>query len=135
MPDHITASILTPTTKTPIVFPSAFTGTDTWIKIVSVLLSNSGLPKKTYLSVLTDNEYDLILDLNFNRTNFTSMVLLNFPQAIRIGKGNHLGQPFYNLEIKTKYLRDERNMYRSLIETLACLTDKPVDFNRAGSSR
>lgn len=78
----------------------------------------SGLARKTYLNMMSEMKFDLVLDLNFESTHFTSSVLLNFPQAVRIGRGNHLGQPFYNLEIKTKYLRDERNVYRSLFETI-----------------
>lgn len=77
-----------------------------------------GLPKKSYIDVLKDLKIDLVLDLNLEQSNFTSSILLNFPKAVRIGRGNHLGRPYYNLEIKTKYLRDERNIYRSLLETI-----------------
>ncbi|RKX21735.1 MAG: hypothetical protein DRP45_11995 [Candidatus Zixiibacteriota bacterium] len=90
-------------------------------------LTWSGLPKKTYLKTLTDQKFDMVLDLNFQSSFFTSSILLNFPTAVRIGRGNHLGRPFYNLEIKTKYLRDERNIYRSLLETLGTVMNKPVD--------
>ena len=77
-----------------------------------------GLPKKSYIEHLREMKIDLVLDLNFEQSNFTSSILLNFPKAVRIGRGNHLGQPYYNVEIKTKYLRDERNIYRSLLETI-----------------
>ena len=87
----------------------------------------TGLPKKSYLDTLCENKFDTILDLNLEVSSFTSTVLLKFPGAIRIGRGNHLGAPFYNLEIKTKYLRDERNIYRSLLATLAAIMKKPVD--------
>ncbi len=81
----------------------------------------AGLPNKQYIRILKDCKIDLVLDLNFGYSNFISGVLLSFPEAIRIGKGNHLGEPYYNLEIKTKYLRDERNIYRSLFEILNTL--------------
>ena len=81
-------------------------------------LSWSGLPKKSFLRTLQSYNFDLLLDLNLDSSLFTSTVLLAFPKAVRIGRGNHLGQPFYNVEIKTKYLRDERNIYRSLLETI-----------------
>lgn len=81
----------------------------------------SGLAKKSYLRMLQDCKFDLLLDLNLESSLFTSSILLNLPKALRIGRGNHLGQPFYNLEIKTKYLRDEQNIYRSLLETLRVL--------------
>ncbi len=81
----------------------------------------SGLAKKSYLKLLKEHRYDLVLDLNLEMSYFTSSVLLAFPDAVKIGRGNHLGQPFYNVEIKTKYLRDERNIYRSLLETLSLL--------------
>ncbi|MEW5795378.1 MAG: hypothetical protein AB1772_03360 [Candidatus Zixiibacteriota bacterium] len=87
----------------------------------------TGLPKKSYLQTLCEYKFDTILDLNLEASTFTSTVLLKFPGAIRIGRGNHLGTPFYNLEIKTKYLRDERNIYRSLLATLAAIMKKPVD--------
>ncbi len=78
----------------------------------------SGLPKKSYLDMLKDLKIDLVLDLNFDASNFTSSILLSFPRAVRIGRGNHRGDPYYNLEIKTKYLRDERNIYRSLLDII-----------------
>jgi len=81
----------------------------------------SGLAKTSYLRLLQENKFDLLLDLNLESSHFTSSILLGFPNAVRIGRGNHLGRPFYNLEIKTKYLRDERNIYRSLLETLSLL--------------
>lgn len=84
-------------------------------------LTWSGLPKKNYLTILQSNNFDMILDLNFEESSFTSGILLSFPKALRIGKGNFLGEPFYNLEIKTKFLRDERNIYRSIFDTLSVL--------------
>jgi len=81
----------------------------------------SGVAKPSFLSTLSQYNFDMILDLNFENSAFTSSILLNFPKALRVGKGNHRGIPFYNLEIKTRYLRDERNIYRSLFDTLALL--------------
>ncbi len=87
-------------------------------------LTWSGLPKKSYISNLQDNKFDMVIDLNFEESSFVSGILLGFPKALRVGKGNHLGEPYYNLEIKTKFLRDERNIYRSLFETLGALKNK-----------
>lgn len=87
----------------------------------------TGLPKKGFLVTLGQHKFDAILDLNLETSSFVSTVLLKFPDAIRIGRGNHLGTPFYNLEIKTKYLRDERNIYRSLLATLAAMMNRPVE--------
>lgn len=75
----------------------------------------SGLPKKDYIELLRKQGVDLILDMNLGTSRFTRGVLLHLPEALRIGRGNHLGQPYYNLEIKTKYLRDEHNIYRSIL--------------------
>ncbi|MBK7140965.1 MAG: hypothetical protein IPH75_02650 [bacterium] len=86
----------------------------------------TGLPKKSFMSVLQGYNFDMILDLNLEESSFTSSVLLSFPKSIRIGRGNSLGGPYYNVEIKTKYLRDERNIYRSLLETLGDLMHKKV---------
>ena len=87
----------------------------------------SGLPKKSYVEHLRTYKFDAVLDMNLQPSQFTAMVLLSFPDAIRIGRGNHLGEPFYNLEIKTKFLRDERNIYRSLLETLGQITNKKIE--------
>ncbi|MBU0985322.1 MAG: hypothetical protein KKA42_15715, partial [candidate division Zixibacteria bacterium] len=87
-------------------------------------LSWTGMPKKSYLKTLSDYKYDMILDLNLQSCHFTSTVLLNFPGAVRIGRSNHLGDPYYNVEIKTKYLRDERNIYRSMLETLGTIVQR-----------
>ena len=81
----------------------------------------TGLPKRSYMKTLKEFDFDLILDFNLSTTPFTSGVLLNFPAAVRVGRGNHLGGPYYNLEIKTRYLRDERNIYRSMLRTLSTI--------------
>ena len=101
-----------------------------------------GLPKKTYVQMLQEYKFDALIDLNLEPSVFTSFLLLNFPKAIRIGRGNHLGQPYYNHEIKTKYLRDERNIYRSLFETIDSMrnrtaektpADKPISWRTSES--
>jgi hypothetical protein len=94
----------------------------------------SGLPKKAFMSVLQGYNFDMILDMNLEDSHFTSAVLLSFPKSIRIGRGNSLGGPYYNLEIKTKYLRDERNIYRSILETLGDLMHKKVQAGSEGAS-
>ena len=89
----------------------------------------TGLPKASYLKLLEDYRFDLVLDMNLESTPFTCGVLLSLPAAVRVGRGNHLGQPFYNVEIKTRYLRDERNIYRSLVNTLEVIkqsADRPA---------
>lgn len=86
-------------------------------------LTFSGLPKKNYIELLNEHKYDLILDMNLGINYFAQAILLSYSKAIRVGKANHLGQPFYNLEIKTRYLRDEKNIYKSLIETVSRLID------------
>ncbi|HUV31139.1 MAG TPA: hypothetical protein VMY05_08645 [Acidobacteriota bacterium] len=86
-----------------------------------------GLPKRNYLEHLRSYKFDTVLDMNLEMSLFTSTILLSFPDATRIGRGNHLGVPFYNLEIKTRYLRDERNIYRSLLETLSSIMNRSVD--------
>jgi len=81
----------------------------------------TGLPRRSYIKMLQEYRFDLVLDLNLQSTPFVSGVLLSFPAAVRVGRGNHLGEPFYNLEIKTRYLRDERNIYRSMLNTLSTI--------------
>jgi hypothetical protein len=90
-------------------------------------LNWSGLPKKSYLKTLQSQKYDMLLDMSIEPTEFVSAVLLSFPQAIRIGRGNHLGNPYYNFEIKTKYLRDERNIYRSMLATIGQVINRNID--------
>ncbi len=78
----------------------------------------SGVAKKNYLKLLRQNNFDLILDLNLSAGYFVQSVLLSFPKAIRVGGGSRLGAPYYNLEIKSKYLRDEKNIYKSIVEMI-----------------
>lgn len=89
-------------------------------------LSWSGLAKKSYIDHLKDLKFDVVLDLNLQTSSFTSSILLNFPEALRIGRGNHRGNPFYNLEIKTKYLRDERNIYRTILDMISIMKNQQV---------
>jgi len=98
-------------------------------------LTWSGLPKKSYLEHLKHYQFDTVLDMNLEPSFFTSTILLALPNALRIGRGNHLGNPFYNLEIKTRYLRDERNIYRSLLETLGGIMNKDVMYPTLYSNR
>lgn len=91
----------------------------------------SGLASKKYLRLLQENKYDLIIDLNLVPNCLTQSVLLAFPGAIRIGKGNSIGAPYYNLEIKTKYIRDEKNIYKSIISTIDSLKNSaPANIDR-----
>jgi hypothetical protein len=96
-------------------------------------LTWTGLPKKSYLRILEGYKFDMVIDMNLVPSVFTSTILLAFPRAVRIGRGNHLGSPFYNVEIKTKYLRDEKNIYRSLLETLGEMIDRTVDISSPSS--
>ena len=94
-------------------------------------VSWNGLASKRYIQLLKENKYDLIFDLNLSPNNLTQSVLLAFPGAIRIGKGNSLGAPYYNLEIKTKFIRDEKNIYKSMISTIDKLKNPaPADVDR-----
>ena len=81
-------------------------------------VSWSGLATKNYIDLLQENTYDLILDLNLHPNRFAQSILLAFPDAIRIGNRNSLGVPHYNIEIKTRFVRDEKKIYRSIIETI-----------------
>ncbi len=78
----------------------------------------AGLPKSAWLETLKKEKFEMILDFNLTPNYFVQGILLNFPSAIRVGIANQLGHPFYNLEVKTRYYRDEKNIYKSLIETL-----------------
>jgi len=97
-------------------------------------LNWSGLPKKSFLKSLQAYKYDMLLDMSIEPTDFMAAVLLSFPQAIRIGRGNHLGNPYYNFEIKTKYLRDERNIYRSMLATLGQVMNRNIENAVSGET-
>jgi len=56
--------------------------------------------------------------MNLGVNYFARSTLLAYPDKIRIGRAHNIGRPYYNLEIKTRYLRDERNIYKSMIETI-----------------
>jgi hypothetical protein len=93
-------------------------------------LTWSGLAKKSYIKNLHQTDFDLILDLNLVPNYFIQSILLSFPKAIRIGGCNKLGMPYYNLEIKSKYIRDEKNIYRSIIDMLDRLKySRPAEDN------
>ncbi len=81
-------------------------------------VSWSGIASKKYLDLLREKKFDVIFDLNLNPNSFMQSILLAMPDAIRIGKGNSIGTPFYNVEIITKFIRDEKNIYKSMIETI-----------------
>jgi hypothetical protein len=81
-------------------------------------VSWSGLASKSYIELLKQNTYDLILDLNLYPNRFAQSILLSFPEAIRIGNRNSLGVPHYNIEIKTRFVRDEKKIYRSILDTI-----------------
>ncbi len=81
-------------------------------------LTWGGMAKKKYKEMLRQNNYNLLLDMNLSTNYFVQSILLSFPDAIRIGVANYLGQPYYNIEIKTRFLRDEKNIYKSMIETV-----------------
>jgi hypothetical protein len=81
-------------------------------------VSWSGMATRKYVELLRKNDYKVILDLNLRANYFVQSILLAFPKAIKIGRGNILGSPYYNLEIKTRFIRDEKNIYRSIIETI-----------------
>jgi len=94
-------------------------------------ISWCGLASKRYLKLLRENMYDLILDFNLSQNYFSQSILLAFPKAIKIGKGNSLGPPYYNLEIKTKFIRDEKNIYKSIITTIDKLKNPaPTDCDK-----
>jgi len=81
-------------------------------------ISWSGIASKKYIATLKKNKYDMILDFNLRPNIFTQSILLSFPESLKIGKGNSLGSPYYNIEIKTKFIRDEKNIYKSILETI-----------------
>jgi hypothetical protein len=97
-------------------------------------LTWSGLAKTAYINLLKQNRFDLILDLNLSPSHFVKSILLAFPRAIRAGAGGNLGIPYYNLEIKSGYLRDEKNIYRSIINMIAQLREnKSTKFDETAN--
>jgi hypothetical protein len=84
-------------------------------------LSWSGLPSRSFLEKLSQNRFDYVFDTNLTDNRFAARILLHFPNAVRFGHRGHLGHPYLNLEIKTKFLRDRRLIYRSIIEVIANL--------------
>ncbi len=94
----------------------------------------AGLPKPGLLKTLHANKFDLIIDLNLRPNPFVEFILLDFPECVKIGVGDHLGGPFHNVEIKTSYMRDERNIYRSFIETINQLKN-PLPRGFVGQTR
>ena len=84
------------------------------------------LPSKIFMDRLRQQKFDYIFDTNLEENRFAARILLNFPEAIRFGSTGHLGLPYINLEIKTKYLRDRRLIYRSILEVMGNLSRSPM---------
>jgi len=107
-----------PSTNVESIFPSK------GFKIISPgksAMNWSGLPSHAFLDKIMKNRFDYIFDTNLSENRFAARVLLNFPEAVRFGHKGHLGHPYLNLEIKTKFLRDRRLIYRSILEVVANL--------------
>jgi hypothetical protein len=85
-------------------------------------LNWSGLPTRAFLEKLGQNKFDYIFDTNLTENRFAARILLSFPGAVRFGHKGNLGHPYLNLEIKTKFLRDRRLIYRSILEVVANLS-------------
>ncbi len=94
----------------------------------------AGLPKPGLLKALHANKFDIIIDLNLHSNPFVEFILLDFPDCVKIGVGDHRGEPFHNVEIRTSYMRDERNIYRSFIETINQLKN-PLPRGFVGQTR
>lgn len=84
----------------------------------------SGLPTRSFLDKLKSHTFDYIFDTNLTDNIFAARILLEFPQAVRFGSSGGLGLPYLNLEIKTKFLRDRRQIYRSVLSVIAHLAHK-----------
>jgi len=81
-------------------------------------LSWGGMATGEYLEKLKQEKFEMVLDMNLDTNYFAQGILLAFPDAVRVGPANRLEAPYYNLEIKTRYLRDEKNIYKSMVETI-----------------
>jgi len=84
-------------------------------------LTWTGLPASSFLDKLKKKKFDYIFDTNLSENRFAARILLCFPEAVRFGQQGHLGLPFLNLEIKTRFLRDRRLIYRSILEVISHL--------------
>lgn len=89
----------------------------------------NGLPTRAFMDKLKSQKFDYLFDTNLTENRFAARVLLSFPEAVRFGHRGHLGLPYLNLEIKTKFLRDRRLIYRSILEVVAnlALTNRQSD--------
>lgn len=88
------------------------------------------LPTKAFLEKLGQQQFDYIFDTNLEENQFAARILLHFPKAIRFGSNGHLGLPYINLAVKTKYLRDRRLIYRSILEVVGNLASSARPHNK-----
>lgn len=86
------------------------------------VLNWQGLPSRSFLDSLHKTKFEFLFDTNLEDNLFAARVLLEFPQAVRFGCSGRLGAPYFNLEIKTKYMRDRRLIYSSILEVVAELS-------------
>jgi hypothetical protein len=104
-----------PNTDVQSIFPSK------GIRIITPSRSSVNwcrLPCQSFLEKLKKWDFDYVFDTNLDENSFAARILLNFPGAVRFGINGRLGLPYLNLEVKTKYLRDRRLIYRSILEVL-----------------
>ena len=76
------------------------------------------LPAQSFLDKLKKKNFDYVFDTNLDENRFAARILLSFPSAVRFGSKGRLGLPYLNLEVKTKFLRDRRLIYRSILEVV-----------------
>ncbi|MFH1700362.1 MAG: hypothetical protein ABIE07_07210 [Candidatus Zixiibacteriota bacterium] len=88
------------------------------------------LPSSSFIEKLRSYNFDYIFDTNLEENRYAAKILLGFPQAIRFGANGRLGLPYLNLEVKTKYLRDRRLIYHSILEVVANLTKTPKPISK-----
>lgn len=84
----------------------------------------AGLPTGSLLDKLRSNKFDYVFDTNLTQNIFAARILLEFPGAVRFGNSGGLGLPYLNLEIKTKFLRDRSQIYRSILNVIGHLAGK-----------
>lgn len=99
-------------------------------RIISPTKSNLNwchLPSEEFLGRVKEYKFDFVFDTNLEENRFAARILLDCPNAIRFGCRGHLGLPYINLEVKTKYLRDRRLIYRSILEVISALSGNNQD--------
>jgi hypothetical protein len=84
-----------------------------------------GLPKRHFFNKVRAYNATIAIDFETRQNVFNVMVALWSGAPLRIGIAGVWGPPIHNFEVKSQFVADELKVYRSLVDVLASIQQKP----------